>query len=83
MLIFYIWSIFCSPGGTDTPILNKTFGEKTESVKAGLTAVIPFKRLANPEEIAEAFAHLASEKASYITGHILVVDGGTTIKRAQ
>lgn len=34
------------------------------------------KRLAKAQEIADAIVYLASDKASYITGHVLVVDGG-------
>ncbi|MEP5569602.1 MAG: SDR family oxidoreductase [Halioglobus sp.] len=37
-------------------------------------------RLAEPEEIANAVAYLCSEKASFITGHDLVVDGGVMIR---
>ncbi|MCI4140132.1 SDR family oxidoreductase, partial [Bacillus vallismortis] len=37
---------------------------------------IPIGRLARPQEIADATALLLSEKASYITGHILSVNGG-------
>lgn len=36
----------------------------------------PMKRMAKPEEIADSIVYLASEKSSYITGHVLVVDGG-------
>ena len=40
-----------------------------------LIAKIPLRRLGQPEDIANAFVFLASEKASYITGAILNVDG--------
>jgi len=36
-------------------------------------------RLAEPEDIAAAFAFLASDDAAYITGHVLSVDGGMTL----
>lgn len=40
----------------------------------------PLKRIADPEELAKAILFLASDDASYITGHTLVVDGGFSLK---
>jgi len=40
----------------------------------------PLKRIAEPEELAKPILFLASDDASYITGHVLVVDGGYTLK---
>ena len=42
-------------------------------------AGVPLKRLASVDDIAEAFLYLASDAASFVTGHNLVVDGGLTV----
>ena len=44
-----------------------------------LAASIPLSRLGEPADVAHAAVYLASEGARYITGHVLVVDGGLTI----
>jgi NAD(P)-dependent dehydrogenase (short-subunit alcohol dehydrogenase family) len=44
-----------------------------------IIARTPMKRLAAPAEIASVIGFLASEAASYVTGHSLVTDGGMTV----
>ncbi|UGQ13174.1 SDR family oxidoreductase [Yinghuangia sp. ASG 101] len=50
-----------------------------EKFAAPMMARIPLKRWASPEEVAGAFVFLATDAASYITGQVLPVDGGTVI----
>jgi NAD(P)-dependent dehydrogenase (short-subunit alcohol dehydrogenase family) len=63
-----------APGPIDTDLLNRFAG--SEERKAGLIAGVPLKRLGKPEEIAESIVFLSSEKASFITGATIAVDGG-------
>jgi NAD(P)-dependent dehydrogenase (short-subunit alcohol dehydrogenase family) len=65
-----------APGPTDTGMLTRFTG--TPEKKASLTAEVPIGRLGRSEEIADAIVFMASDQASYITGHILNVDGGHT-----
>jgi len=50
----------------------------TSENKAALVTQVPLDRLGLSEELAEAIVFIASAEASYITGHILNVDGGMT-----
>jgi NAD(P)-dependent dehydrogenase (short-subunit alcohol dehydrogenase family) len=63
-----------APGPVETGMLNRFTGN--EARKAGLIAGVPMQRAGRPEEIAQAIVFLASDKASFITGQILSVDGG-------
>ncbi|MFX1277144.1 MAG: SDR family oxidoreductase [Promethearchaeota archaeon] len=57
-------------------ITVKNTGKSEEEVKKSWTDQIPLGRLGNPEELAHLVVFLASEKASYITGTVIQVDGG-------
>jgi 3-oxoacyl-[acyl-carrier protein] reductase len=63
------------PGGVNTQMVAAI----PEKLLASLLESIPYRRLAEPEEIAAVHAFLSSEEASYITGQVLWVDGGSRI----
>ena len=65
-----------APGPTDTAMLDRLTGAPEK--KAAFYAAVPLKRGARPDEIAEAIAFLGSDKASFITGQIIRVNGGKT-----
>jgi len=54
----------------------KTTGKTYEEIIKGWESQIPLRRLAQPKEIADLVVFLASERASYITGAVIQVDGG-------
>src|SRR5213594_911905 len=65
-----------APGPIDTGMLTRFTG--SDERKAGLIAGVPLKRVGKPEEIAESIVFLSSDKASFITGATVAVDGGKT-----
>jgi meso-butanediol dehydrogenase / (S,S)-butanediol dehydrogenase / diacetyl reductase len=65
------------PGTVDTPWVRRLVGDVGESLDE-LTARQPLGRLGTPDEVAEAAAYLASDAASFVTGSVLVIDGGLT-----
>lgn len=64
-----------APGFVETPILATV----PEKVLAQMREHVPLKRLGRPEEIANVYAFLASDEASYINGAVLEVSGGMTV----
>lgn len=62
-----------APGATETPLNTDSW---TEDVRATYRDRIPLRRIAAPEEIADAVLLLASQESRYITGQVLNVDGG-------
>jgi NAD(P)-dependent dehydrogenase (short-subunit alcohol dehydrogenase family) len=63
-----------APGPIDTGMLTRFAG--TPENKAALVTTVPMDRLGLSEEVAEAIVFVASNEASFITGHVLNVDGG-------
>jgi len=61
-----------APGFIATEMTDKLPSERKESV----LAIIPLQRFGEPEDVAELVAFLASEKAGYITGQVICIDGG-------
>lgn len=64
-----------APGGVNTPMTATI----PEQIRTTLMDRIPFKRWADPDEIAAVHAFLASDDASYITGQVIWADGGVTL----
>jgi len=64
-----------APGTIATELAAKAVLTSDEA-KARIMSRTPMKRLGQPSEIADTVAYLASDAASYITGEIIVVDGG-------
>lgn len=61
-----------APGYISTAMTEKL----TEPAKEALSSQIPLNRLGTPQDVAAAVAYLASDDASYVTGHVLNVSGG-------
>lgn len=66
-----------SPGVIETP-MNRAMLEASPAIREAMRRATPIGRLGRPEEIAAVAAFLASDDASFITGHVLVADGGLT-----
>jgi NAD(P)-dependent dehydrogenase (short-subunit alcohol dehydrogenase family) len=70
-------NVIC-PGPTWRTRLYENLTSAQPEMKDHLREIIPMKRMAEPEEMAEAVIWLCSDAASFVTGHIMPVDGGMT-----
>ncbi len=66
-----------NPAAIETEMLGHVAGDNPEA-KAQMAAMHPIGRIGRAEEVAEAVIWLCSDKASFVTGHSLLVDGGYT-----
>jgi NAD(P)-dependent dehydrogenase (short-subunit alcohol dehydrogenase family) len=66
------------PGSMWTPALRETAAQMPKHVEQ-LEALTPLKRLADPQEVAEAAVWLCTDKASYVLGHTMLVEGGAVL----
>ncbi|MGY1670842.1 SDR family NAD(P)-dependent oxidoreductase [Geodermatophilus sp. SYSU D00710] len=71
------------PGQVDTVMIRDLIAERArltgsspEAVEQEMLARVPSRRMARPEEVADAYVWLASDMAGYVTGQAIVVDGG-------
>jgi len=64
-----------APGAITTPGATSSEEQTKQTICA-----IPWARMGVPEDIANAVVFLASEKSDYITGQVIIVDGGWTLR---
>jgi NAD(P)-dependent dehydrogenase (short-subunit alcohol dehydrogenase family) len=71
-----------APGAVDTAFLHRLLADldEPEAVVAAITADHPLGRLATAEDVARSIVFLASDAAAFITGTVLMVDGGFTAR---
>ena len=63
-----------APGFIDTEMVEKI----PAAIKNRILGLIPLQRIGKPEEVAQLVCYLSSEKARYITGQVITIDGGLT-----
>jgi NAD(P)-dependent dehydrogenase (short-subunit alcohol dehydrogenase family) len=65
-----------APGPVDTPMVQRNQARWGGVTRQMASALIPLRRMAAPQDIANAIKFLASDEAGFVTGQLLIVDGG-------
>jgi len=70
------------PGDVDTPMVQEFFNKDSnpDQARRTVSAHYALRRIADPREVAQTAAFLASDASSFLTGSVIVVDGGLTSK---
>ena len=71
-----------APSYVSGPMMDK-FMEEVPSLKATMLGDLAMGRLVDPEEVADAVVFLVSASASYVNGHTLCLDGGSSLQLAN
>ena len=71
------------PGPIDTAWAHKETAPMDAEMEKKIIAATPMGRLGTPEEVANVYAFLASDEASYVTGALWLVDGGITVAKGS
>ncbi|MBE9159308.1 SDR family oxidoreductase [Nodosilinea sp. LEGE 06152] len=71
------------PGAIDTAWTHKETGPMDEQMEEMLIQATPMARRGTPEEMANVYAFLASDEASYVTGALWLADGGVTVAKGS
>lgn len=71
------------PGAIDTAWTHKENGPMDEQMETMLIQATPMARRGTPEEMANIYAFLASDEASYVTGSLWLADGGVTVAKGS
>ena len=69
------------PGAIDTAWTHKETGPMTAKMEESLVEATPIARRGTPEEMANVYAFIASDEASYVTGALWLADGGVTVAK--